>query len=193
MSRVLSSRHGPAATGALLLVILALPPVRSLLEMSMEQQMLVQYPMLVLAGALLGRAASPALEQQVSAWNAMGLAGLAATMLSVAVLMIPRVLDLAVTDARVEAVKFATLLLVGVVLKSSWRDAGLVVQAFFLGGLLPMTIVVGTLYQDMPLRLCNAYRLGDQQDLGRHLVYVACVSGAVWLVRAARAMTAVRE
>jgi len=61
-----------------------------------------------------------------------------------------------------------------------------VVQAFFLGGMLPMTIAVGTLYQNAPLRLCNAYRLDDQQALGSHLVVLAVAVAGVWLVRTTR-------
>ena len=66
------------------------------------------------------------------------------------------------------------------------RRAGLVVQAFFLGGFVPMTIAVGTLYQDTPMRLCNAYGLEDQQRLGACLVYLAVAVAIVWLIRAGR-------
>ncbi|MCE9657376.1 MAG: hypothetical protein K8R60_02375 [Burkholderiales bacterium] len=190
MKRLHRSRHGQAAIGALLLLMLSLPPLRPLLEESMRLHMLVQYPLVVLAGLLLGRAVSPALARRLSTWNALGLTGLAAAMLVTSVLMIPRVLDLALIDARVEVAKFAALLFVGAVLRSSWREAGNVVQAFFLGGFLPMTIAVGTLYQEMPLRLCNAYRLDDQQDLGQSLVYLAVAMTAVWLVRTARSVIA---
>lgn len=176
--------------GGLLLVALASPSGRHLLEASMWLHMLVQYPMVILSGALLGRAVPRGLARGLSTCNVMGLTGLAASMLFMSVLMIPRVLDLALTDAYVEVAKFAALLFVGAILESSWRQAGLVVQAFFLGGFLPMTIAVGTLYQDTPSRLCNAYRLEDQQDLGRHLVYLAVAVAAVWLIRTVRGVIA---
>jgi len=191
MSRSPHARHTLAAIGALLLATLALAPVRDLLEAGMERHMLLQYPLLMLAGALLGGIVPRPLARALSAWNAMGLAGLAAAMLSLGVLMIPRVLDLALTDPAVEAAKFAVLVLVGAVLGPSWRDAGPVVQAFCMGVFLPMTVAVGALYQDAPLRLCNAYRLDEQQDLGLHLILVAIALAALWLGRTARAVVAV--
>lgn len=175
-----------AAIGALMLLILALAPVRHWMEQSMRLHMLVQYPLAMLAGALLAQKVPPAMARRLSAWNAMGLTGLAAALLFTTVLMIPRVLDLALVDGRVEIAKFAALLFVGAILPASWRAAGLVVQVFFLGSILPMTIVVGTLYQSAPIRLCNAYRLEDQQALGHGLVYIAVAVAAIWLVRTAR-------
>jgi hypothetical protein len=177
---------GPAqaAVGALLLIVLMLPPLRHALEAGMRQHMLLQFPALMLAGALLARGLPPAMGRRLARWNAMGIAGLTAGALFMAVLMIPRALDLALVDARVEAVKVVALLLAGAVLESSWRAAGLVVQAFFVGSVVPMAIVVGTLFQDSPLRLCNAYRLDDQQRLGTELVWIAAVVGVSWLLQA---------
>jgi hypothetical protein len=171
------------ALGAALLAALMLPPLRHVLEASMSLHMLVQYPALLLAGALLAAMFPAGLRQRLWAWNTMGISGLTAFALVVSVLMIPRVLDLALTDWRVASAKVAALLLAGAVLRPSWRAAGLVVQGFFLGNVLPMTLVVGTLYQDSPLRLCNAYRLDDQQQLGLALVWSATAVAAVWLVR----------
>jgi len=172
-----------AALGALVLLILALPAARHLVEDSMRLHMLAQYPLIMLCGAVLGRAMPPALARRLAAWNAMGLAGLVAALLFTSVLMIPRVLDLVLVDGHVEAAKFAALLFAGALLGPSWRAAGRVVQAFFLGSMLPMMVAVGSLYQNAPARLCNAYRLDDQQALGTLLVYLAAVIAVVWLVR----------
>jgi hypothetical protein len=120
----------------------------------------------------------------------MGITGLATAMLFMTVLMIPRVLDLVLVDARVELAKFAALLFVGAIFQASWRSAGTIVQAFFLGGILPMTIVVGTIYQSAPLRLCNAYRLDDQHNLGWNLVWLSAAVAAVWLFRTTRSLMA---
>jgi hypothetical protein len=65
--------------------------------------------------------------------------------------------------------------LAGAALRLSWRPAGLVVQGFFLGNVLPMTAVVGQLYIDAPLRLCNAYLLDDQARLGQWLIALAAL------------------
>lgn len=185
-----TTRHAHAVMGALLLLILALPPVRHFLEQGMLAHMLAQYPLLMLSGALLGRAFPEAIARKLSTWNAMGITGLAAVALFMTVLMIPRVLDLALVDGRVEAVKFASLIFIGSLVRASWRDAGLIIQAFFLGIILPMTVSVGTLYQSAPLRLCNAYRLDDQQDLGWSLVCLAVTVAAVWVFRSTRRLIA---
>jgi len=60
-----------------------------------------------------------------------------------------------------------------------------VVQGFFLGNVLPMTAVVGQLYSDTPLRLCNAYLQDDQARLGAWLVGVAALLALAWLARVA--------
>jgi hypothetical protein len=173
-----------AIAGAALLVLLVATPLRPALESGMRVHMLAQFPLLMLAGALLDTALPPALVRLLARWNAMGLSGLVATAAFMAVLMIPRVLDLALTDERIEAGKIAMLLFVGAAVCPSWRAAGLVVQGFFLGGLLPMMVVAGSLYRDSPLRLCNAYRLDDQQRLGSELIWIAATMAALWLVRA---------
>lgn len=156
----------------------------------MSLHMLVQYPALMLAGALLAAALPQALPRRFRGWNELGISGLTVSALILTLLMIPRVLDLALLDPRFESAKVAVLLLAGATLRQSWRAAGLVVQGFFLGNVLPMTIIVGTLYQDSPLRLCNAYRLDDQQQLGRELIWVAAVVALAWLVHAALRLAA---
>lgn len=178
------------ASGLALAVLLMLPPLRGALESSMSLHMLVQYPALLLAGALLGAGVPGTMRRWLAAWNALGISGLAACTLVLAVAMIPRVLDLALVDMRVEAVKVAALLFAGAVLLPSWRAAGLIVQGFFLGNVLPMTASVGTLYADAPQRLCNAYRLDDQQQLGQALVWIAIAIALAWLAHAGRRLMA---
>ena len=73
------------------------------------------------------------------------------------------------------------LVLCGAAVRVSWRPAGLLVQGFFLGNVLPMTAVAGQLYQDSPMRLCNAYLLDDQVRLGRMLVGIAVAMALAWM------------
>lgn len=164
--------------GALLLLLLVLPPIRHATESSMTAHMLVQYSGVLLAGALLAGGRGGEATQR---GNELGIAGLLFFALTLALLMVPRVLDLALVDARVESLKLLALVLSGAALRLSWRRAGIVVQAFFLGNLLPMMAVVGTLYQDPSTRVCNAYRLDDQQTLGTALCWIAAGVGALWL------------
>jgi hypothetical protein len=180
-----NARRG-ACAGLALLAVLALPPLRSALEASMTLHMLAQFPLLALAGALLARALPQRWRARTDAWNAHGIAGLLFTALVLMLLMIPRVLDLALVDARVEAAKWLALLACGAALQLSWRRAGLLVQGFFLGNMLPMTAAVGQLYADSPVRVCNAYLLDDQVRLGTGMVALAVVLAVVAIARTLR-------
>ena len=172
-----------AALGLALCVVLAWPPLRHALEASMWRHMVLQFPLLMAAGALLAAALPPRARTLVARWNAHGIAGLVGVAMVLGVLMVPRVLDLALRDGATEAAKCAALVLAGAALRLSWRAAGLVVQGFFLGNVLPMTAVVGQLYIDAPLRLCNAYLLDDQARLGQWLIALAVLLALGWLAQ----------
>ena len=177
-------RH-QAALGLVLLALLALPVARHWLEASMWRHMLLQFPLLLLAGTLLAAALPARARGAIAGCNAHGIAGLVGLGVVLSVLMVPRVLDLALRDMGVEVAKCAALLLAGTGLRLSWRPAGLVLQGFFLGMLLPMMAVVGQLYIDSPLRLCNAYLLDDQERLGHWLIALAAVLAMAWLAHVA--------
>jgi len=183
------TRPRMAAAALVLLGLLGLPPLRHALEAGMTTHMLVQFPLLALCGAALANALPARWRARCNRWNAYGVSGLLAAALVLAVLMIPRVLDLALVDARVEAAKWLALLVCGAALRISWRAAGLLVQGFFLGNVLPMTVVAGHLFQDTPVRLCNAYLLDDQVRLGQWLVGLAACVATAWFAQVLRAMT----
>lgn len=172
------SWHLPAA--AALLLLLALPAARQFLEASMTRHMLLQFPLLALAGFLLAGALPQRWLVRVNRWNGYGITGLFATALMLAILMIPRVLDLALVDGRIELAKWLALVLCGAALRLSWQPAGLLVQGFFLGNVLPMTAVVGYLFESSPVRVCNAYLLDDQERLGQRIVWITAATGIVW-------------
>lgn len=172
-----------AALGLALCALLAWPALRYALEASMWRHMVLQFPLLMAAGALLAAVLPPSARGAVARWNAHGITGLVWVAGVLAVLMVPRALDLALRDGAIEAAKGAALVLAGAALRLSWRAAGLVVQGFFLGNMLPMTAVVGQLYIDSPLRLCNAYLLDDQARLGQWLIALAALLALGWLAQ----------
>jgi len=171
----------PWQAGAALLVLMAWPPARQWLEASMWRHMLLQFPLLMLGGVLLTAALPARGRAMVARWNAHGISGLVLTALVLAVLMVPRVLDLALLRPSVEIAKCLALLAAGAALRLSWGPAGRIVQGFFLGNVLPMMAVVGQLYIDSPLRLCNAYLLDDQVRLGQWLIACASAIALLWL------------
>jgi hypothetical protein len=184
MKKLIRPTSRRALAGALaLLSLLALPPARHALESSMSAHMLVQFPLLALCGFMLAGALPQQGRERVAKWNAYGIAGLFFAAVTLAILMIPRVLDLALVDPRIELAKWLALLLCGAAVRLSWRPAGLLVQGFFLGNTLPMMAVAGQLYEDSPLRLCNAYLLGDQARLGRMLMAIALVVAIAWFAQ----------
>lgn len=166
--------------------------LRPWLEASMWRHMVLQFPLLLAAGAALAQAlvlAMPRARAGLARWNQHGIAGLVLCATVLAVLMVPRVLDLALLRPEVEAAKCSALLLAGAGLALSWRPAGAVLQFFFLGNLLGMTAIVGLLYIDSPLRLCNAYLQDDQIRLGQWLVGISSALAVAWLARVAWDMT----
>ena len=193
VSRGMARLGLPAALG--LLAVLVFWPGRNFLESSMVRHMLVQYPLLMLCGALLAGGLSAALadralvqEVPASSWNAYGMTGLFGTALGLAVLMIPRVLDLALVNPWVEFLKMTILVASGAAIYLSWRPAGWLVQGFFLGQVLPMMAVAGTLYESSPTRVCNAYLLDDQVLLGQLLVWIAAGTALAWLAALFRSL-----
>lgn len=170
----------PAAGGALL-IALALPWTRHVMEASMWRHMIVQFPLWIGAGALLAGAVPERVRRWLSPWNVNGISGLVIATLTLAVLMVPRALDLALIDPRIEAAKLCALLLTGAALRLSWPRASTVLQFFFLGNMLSMMAIAGMLYTTSPLRLCNAYLLDDQERLGDWLTTAAALLGVAWL------------
>ncbi|MFC5523196.1 hypothetical protein [Polaromonas jejuensis] len=168
--------------------LLALPAARHWLEAGMSTHMLIQYPLIALAGFLLVAALPTRWRLRLSAWNAYGISGLFATALILAILMIPRLLDLALLDGRIELAKWLALLACGAAVRLSWQPAGWLVQGFFLGNVLPMMAVVGTLFESSPVRVCNAYLLDDQERLGQRLVWTAAAIGLVWFASLVRTL-----
>ena len=163
-----------------LLGLLALPVARQALEASMSAHMLIQYPLLALAGYWLAAALPPRSLARLQRFNALGITGLFASALILAILMIPRVLDLALVDGRIALAKALALVFCGAALRLSWRPAGLLVQGFYLGNVLPMMAVVGNLYANSPVRVCNAYLLDDQARLGQLLIWLSAGVALAW-------------
>lgn len=169
----------PHAAAALLL-LLVMPDARHYLEASMTRHMLVQFPLLVLCSFLLADKLPGQWQTHLNRWNGHGITGLFTTALVLALLMIPRLLDLALVDGRIELAKWLSLIICGAALRLSWQPAGLLVQGFFLGNVLPMTVVVGYLFESSPVRVCNAYLLDDQARLGDSLVWLSAATALVW-------------
>lgn len=159
--------------GAVLWLVLVLPPVRHALESTMTLQMLVQMPLFALAGWWLAALVPQRVSEALNAWNRSGVSGLLLAAMTALVWMLPRALDAALDTPWVAVAKYASVsVLIGAPLALSWPLAGFVARGVFLMETVAMTFRVGWLYLVSPERLCSNYLLDDQQLLGRSLIAI---------------------
>jgi len=179
----------PAKTSVLggiaLWAMLALPPLRRGLETEMVLQMIVQLPLLGLVGGMI----APGLRRFEPGWlreaDRLGLPGLTLAVFAITYWMLPRSLDSALADRRIEAAKFVALpLLAGLPLAVSWRRLPGLGKSFLAANALSMLGTVGGLYLAAPVRLCAYYRIDQQAATGTALVALAAVAGLLWLLAA---------
>ena len=174
----------PHLPGLALIVILALPPVRTGLEAAMVGHMLVQLPLLALGGWWCVRALPEPWRARLQAYNGHGLPGILLVLFGVAFWMLPRSLDAALSAPVVEAAKFVTLpMLVGAPLALSWPRLHPVAKGFVFANALSMLGVLGWLYRESPVRLCNFYLIDQQTLAGNGLLILAGALLASWIVR----------
>ncbi len=118
----------------------------------------------------------------VWSYNEYGMPGLLLVSLIGAGWMIPKALDDALTDWRVAAFKYVGLPVCGWILRASLRRSNVIIKLFFLGNFCWMSAIVGMIYLDQPIRLCNAYLQDDQDWAGRGLIALAIVLPSCWLL-----------
>jgi hypothetical protein len=149
--------------GLSLWIILGLSPVRALLESSMATHMLVQIPLLVVAGAL-GAAALPAgFVVRLDPFNRHGATGTALAIVTTAYWMIPLNLDATLAGLVAEIAKFITVpLAAGIAAALSWGALPAVAKGLILAQMVIMLGVLGWLYREVSVRLCSYYLAGQQ-------------------------------
>lgn len=171
-------RSWQVIAGLLLIGLLLL--LRQPLEAGMLGHMLLQFPLLLGAGALLSPALPEGLQTRLALYNQIGITGLTLAAGVTGLWMIPRLLDLAVASAAVDAAKFASLALTGLALRLSWPLAVRAMHAFFLIGWAMMSATAGLLYQDAPVRLCNSYLGTEQTQVGSGLIVLSAALVICW-------------
>jgi hypothetical protein len=176
-----------------LAAILLVPATRHWMEGDMALHMLLEFSLLIAAGATVFDLLPRRVHARFSHWNHLGLTGFVVTSLTLAYWMIPAALDASIASTGVALAKYGSLLLSGLALRSSLALAPTVVQAFFVGNLAWMTATVGLLYQDNPRQLCLYYPVDAQIRAGSGLVLLAVFLGAAWCANAARRISAIRQ
>ncbi len=175
--RGLRSSHGLLIATADGLFVLSL---RDWLEIDMTRHMLLEFPLLLSAGALVGRALDEHFRAPIERCNRLGLLGFVFGSLVLTYWMIPAALDAALLDEWVAAGKYVSLVLSGVLLWNSFRVAPLPLQAFFVGNFAWMTATIGLIYQSAPQQLCLNYLPDAQWSAGEGIVAAAVIAGCTW-------------
>ena len=155
---------------------LCLPVVRHWLEASMTMQMLVQFPLLISTGWIVGINLRHRATGWLDEFNEYGITGIILVTVVTSVWMLPFMLDLAATNVMVDAWKYLTLpLLVGMPMALSWPRMGFVLRGVFVSEFIAMFFRLGWLYLILPSRVCNNYLLDDQQVSGKLMLGIGIV------------------
>ncbi len=137
----------------------------------MTYQMLVQLPLLAVAGWAVAQGIPTTFKRRLAQWDHVGISGLLLASLAGLLWMLPRAMDAAVEEPAVTLAKFISVpLLIGLPIALSWPRAGFVVRGIVLAEVMAMALRLGWLYLISPQRLCTNYLLGDQQRLGLSLI-----------------------
>ena len=135
--------------------------------------MLVQSPLLAMAGWWLASFLTRPAVDALSWWNRSGITGIVLASLAAVIWMLPRMLDAALENPWVALAKFTSVpLFLGMPLAISWPRAGFVVRGVWLVEIVAMAFRLGWLYMVSPVRLCSNYLLSDQQQLGKIMLAI---------------------
>ena len=161
---------------------LSMPPLRSLIELSMVWHMVVQMPMLLGAGWFLaGRPCGEAYAALPKTWDHFGLTSFMIAQAIFSYWMLPSALDRAVVLPLVDLLKLLSLFCGGALLQRAMARSPSAVQLFFVGFAVSMLFAAGSFMATADQRLCNAYSLESQWKAGVGLLALGIVSSALWL------------
>ncbi|WML38214.1 hypothetical protein RCG19_13375 [Neobacillus sp. OS1-2] len=153
-----------------LVAILSIPQVRTSLVDTMIGQMIIQIPLLALAGYFLGSG----FRKDDSEYNSLGIPGLLIVLFASIYWLLPRSLDAALNSSVFEILKYVTVpLLIGLPLAWSWGKLPGTVKGVVWANVISMLFVMGWLYANAPIRLCNNYLIGQQNQLGTTLMVLS--------------------
>ena len=174
---------GMLCLSAAALAAIVATPVGEWMISTMLGHVLVQIPMVVAVGFVLGRRVEPRIHSALRAVNAGGIPGILLVSFTIAFWMIPRWLDGSLTSDMIAAAKYLSLvLLAGMPLAWSWSRLHPVARGVVKIEFLAMLFRLGWLYLISPDRFCNNYLLSDQVWLGRGMIVVAIALSITWVI-----------
>ncbi len=171
------------ASSTALAIVAACWFFRSWLESDPVTHVLVQLPLLALAGALGAHAHIDQRRQSRWPWTQGGLPLILLAIFTTAFWMLPRSIDGALVDPSMELLKFVTVPgMIGAPLWIGWRRAHPLLRGFLKAQALSMLAVMAFLYTHAPIRICNAYLVADQERLGLGFLIAAVSCAVLWTV-----------
>lgn len=163
--------------GFILFAILLVPPIKNYFESIMFLHMLIQLPLLIVVGWLVGKWGIHKYPHFFSVWNTNGVPGMILVVFITMYWMVPRALDEAITVGIVEVFKFISLPIVGLCLRDSWDKIQTLGKSFIYLNYLSMFGLMAWLYIDSPIQICNNYLVTQQKALGWGFLVIT-----VWMV-----------
>lgn len=192
-TRAVSALRSPAGALRIALalapLLLLVAPLRHAIESRMALHMLLEFPLLLIAGWCAGRRwlGSMRARRLLRVTHMLDWHGWTTLVLvdGVALVwMLPSALDAALLSPGLNLLKIASWWLAGWLLADGWRRMDAELLLFFVGNLAWMTATAGLLYIDAPARLCVNYLQDDQRQAGIGLVVLAALLGVLAIRRA---------
>jgi len=166
-----------AGLGSILYIMLAIPPISTYLESIMITHMLIQLPLLIIAGFLIGKGILQKWTSFFTNWNDNGVPGMILIVIITMYWMLPRALDEALTISYVQVFKIVSLPLVGILLRDSWKKIQTLGRSFIFLNYLSMFGLMAWLYIDSPIQICNNYLETEQKMLGWGFLLIT-----IWMI-----------
>lgn len=168
--------------GALFFMTFCLTPAGiAVFESSMIRHMLLQLPMLALAGAMLLPRCG-LVPTWLARWDSVGAITLIAGSGWLLYWMLPVSLDMASIDPAHRVLKVISVPLgIGLCLRWTLRQAGPVLSIIIAFEAWASIARLGWLYTESPEQLCSSYLRGEQQIVGEILLILAAATGVAAL------------
>lgn len=176
--------HLQFGMGVVLIALLSLPVSRAWLESSLIHHMLMQIPLLALAGGVIGRGmiGKRTTGTSLYRWNEKGVPGLIIALFGMLFWMIPRWLDASLSEPLWEVIKFITVpLMIGLPLAISWSQLSPFARAVVWSHAISMLLFIGWLYVAAPVRVCNNYLVNQQEAFGYTAMVLALAIALYWV------------
>ncbi|WP_188205944.1 hypothetical protein [Alkalibacillus aidingensis] len=155
-----------------LFLILTISPVSQFLESSMVGLMLIQIPGLTLSGYWLGKWLKMNHLVIFKSYNHSGIPGILIAIFTSIYWILPRMVDGALTEPILMVAKYITIpILIGLPIAWSWKSLHSVAKWFIITNGISMLFVMGWLYLNTNIRVCNNFLISQQQLLGNILFY----------------------